>query len=125
MDNVRMKPAVEAARQRLAEGRAKILQQHNRGSLGIQIGAKISDLIDDVVLDVFTAALEDLADSELAKDVSLVAHSGYGRRDMAPFSDVDLMLLHARGEDDRVAPLARQLTQDLVDSGMDLGFSLR
>jgi [protein-PII] uridylyltransferase len=125
MDTVRMKPVVEAARQRLAEGQSKIQKQHHRGSPGIQIGAKISDLCDEVVLDVFKATLADMADSDLAKDVCLVAHSGYGRRDMAPFSDVDLMLLHARGEDDRVAPLARQLSQDLVDSGMDLGFSLR
>lgn len=120
-----MKPVVETARHRLAEGRAKIQEQHDRGSPGIQIGTKISDLCDEVVLEIFESALADLGDAQLARDVTLVAHSGYGRRDMAPFSDVDLMLLHAEGIDARVEPLARKLNQDLFDSGIDLGFSLR
>lgn len=120
-----MKPVVEAARHRLAEGREKIEEQHHRGSPGIQIGTKISDMCDQVVLDIFESALADLGDAQLARDVTLVAHSGYGRRDMAPFSDVDLMLLHAEGIDSRVEPLARKLNQDLFDSGIDLGFSLR
>lgn len=120
-----MKPVVEAARHRLAAGREKIRLQHDRGSPGIQVGAKISELCDQVVLSIFEAALADLGDDALARDVTLVAHSGYGRRDMAPFSDVDLMLLHAEGIDARVEPLARKLNQDLFDSGVDLGFSLR
>jgi [protein-PII] uridylyltransferase len=120
-----MKPVVEAARHRLAEGREQIREQHLRGSPGIQLGTKISDLCDEVVLEIFEAALADLGDSQLHRDVTLVAHGGYGRRDMAPFSDVDLMLLHAEGIDTRVEPLARKISQDLVDSGFNLGFSIR
>ena len=53
------------------------------------------------------------------------AHGGYGRRDVAPYSDVDLMILHAPGAEPRVAPLARRLLHDLYDVGLSLGQSVR
>lgn len=76
-------------------------------------------------MDLYHAALDELGDGELPQLQSLVAHGGLGRRDVAPYSDVDLMLLTADRSDDRVAPLARKLTQYLYDSGMQVGFSVR
>jgi [protein-PII] uridylyltransferase len=69
--------------------------------------------------------LEEIGDDPLESLVALVPHGGYGRRDLAPFSDVDLMLLHARDSEARVQPLAQRLTQDICDAGLQLGFSLR
>ena len=95
------------ARQRLASGREEIKQQHRAGSPGIQVCARLTELLDTVVLDLYEAALADLWPDRLGRvsrrNVALVAHGGYGRRDVAPYSDVDLMILHAPGaEDDRV-----------------------
>ncbi|MEQ8787132.1 MAG: [protein-PII] uridylyltransferase [Pirellulaceae bacterium] len=121
-----LRPAVLAARERLAEGRAKLRKQHDEGSPGIQVCARLTDLVDTVLLDLYEAALSDLGDAEeLQSKMALVPHGGYGRRDVAPFSDVDLMLLHAPGAEDRLKPLAQRLTQDLVDAGMQLGFAFR
>src|SRR5690606_11993366 len=114
----------ESARQKLARGREKAKEQHRSGSPGIQVCAFLADLIEGVVLDLYHAALDELGDGELPQLQSLVAHGGLGRRDVAPYSDVDLMLLTADRSDDRVAPLARKLTQYLYDSGMQVGFSV-
>jgi [protein-PII] uridylyltransferase len=54
-----------------------------------------------------------------------VAHGGYGRRDVAPFSDVDLMILHAPDAAERVARLAERLLRDVFDVGLCLGHSVR
>jgi len=124
------------ARERLRLGREKLRAQHDAGSRGIQVCAKLTDLSDSVVLDFYYAILEKLKDElpdgltpeiveNLPSEMVLVANGGYGRRDVAPYSDVDLMLLYKKGAQDRVAPFARFLTQYICDAGLDLGFSLR
>lgn len=124
----RLRPSVLAARERIAEEREKLRSQHEAGSPGIQVCTRLTDLYDSVVLDLFASALADIHDTDprgVQSEVALVPHGGFGRRDVAPYSDVDLMLLHAPGATQRVQPLAKQLSQDIVDSGLSLGFSVR
>jgi [protein-PII] uridylyltransferase len=126
--NPHFRPAVQAARARLAEGRERIKLQHQSGSPGIQVCAALTALLDGVVLAIYNAALDELApeeDSPLRNNVTLVAHGGYGRRDVAPYSDVDLMVLHDDVPEALVAPLARRMLHDLFDVGFTLGQSVR
>lgn len=126
MSGPNFRPVVLAARASLEAGRKNIEQLHQGGATGIEVSYALTDLIDGIVLDVFQTALADIGD-DLNSRVTLVAHGGYGRRDVAPFSDIDLMLLHASapGTERRVQPLAQHLVQDICDSGLRLGFSLR
>src|SRR5206468_6655435 len=65
------------------------------------------------------------ARSELESQTAVVAHSGFGRRAMAPYSDIDVMLLHAREAREAIAPVVRRFSQNLYDTGMDVGFAAR
>ncbi|MEX0675812.1 MAG: [protein-PII] uridylyltransferase [Pirellulales bacterium] len=126
-DRPSFRPAVLRARQRLHDGRAEIRQQHEAGSPGIQVCTRLADLLDAIVLDLFASALADLwpEDSEeFRAQVALVAHGGYGRREVAPYSDVDLMILCSPGADKAVYPLASRLLRDLSDVRLDLGQSV-
>ncbi len=128
MNTVNLRPNVLAARARLAEGREKLRQRHARGSPGIQVCETLTDLVDAQVLGLFDDALAQVDRNgacQLEHQVALVAHSGFGRRDMAPHSDVDLMLLHAPEAASAVVPLAERLVRDLFDAGMVLGQSVR
>ena len=120
---------VLSARERLAAGRTRIQRQHDSGSPGIQVCASLTDLLDMVVLDIFESAVTAVEQStgslNLRGNVALVPHGGYGRRDVAPFSDVDLMLLHAPSASLPISDLAKRLVMDLNDTGLDLGFSVR
>ncbi len=118
-------PAVIQARGRLKEGRLKLRAQHDSGSPSIQVCVHQTDLIDSIVLDLYEAALEKTGLQQLAGHFSLVAHGGYGRRDVAPFSDVDLMLLYTKHHAVEAEALAKPLSQWIVDAGCQLGFSLR
>lgn len=124
----RFRPSVLAAKERLAAGREKLKQRHQRGSPGIQVSSALTDLFDEVVLGMYQAALADLGEDEgngVGAQIALVAHGGYGRRDVAPFSDVDLMILHTREVAGRVEPLASRLMRDVFDAGLQLGNSVR
>jgi [protein-PII] uridylyltransferase len=123
----RLRAVVVAAKERLAQGRQRLRRQHEAGSPGVQVCTLLTDLLDGVILDLFEGVQSELEGKALdaATQVALVAHGGFGRRDMAPYSDVDLMLLVQPKVEKDVEPLARKLSQAIFDCGLQLGFSVR
>jgi len=113
------------ARNRLREGREKIRKHHDQGASGPQVCAQITDLFDGIVLDIWNAATVNLLTPSQRSSLALVAHGGYGRRDLAPFSDVDIMLVPTRGANSVVQTVAAKISRDIVDAGLQLGFSVR
>ncbi len=122
------RPAVVQAAAMLAELRARIAGQHASGGPGFQTCGLASELSDAIVLHVWEATVAELPAAEaeaVRRHAALVAHGGYGRRQMAPHSDIDLMLLHDGRAAEPVARVAKQLLQDLFDAGLDVGQSVR
>jgi [protein-PII] uridylyltransferase len=113
--------AVSALEQRIAA-------QHASGAPGAQTCGLATDLCDEVVRGVWQGILAALPAEDaaaIARHASLVAHGGYGRREMAPDSDVDLMILHDGRAARLVAEVARRLLQELFDAGLQVGQSVR
>jgi len=122
------RPAVVRAAAAVTALRQRIASQHAAGAPGVQTCGLAAELFDAVVLDVWQALLDELPADEaevVRRHVALVAHGGYGRRQMAPFSDLDLMLLHDAEGAAVVAEVAKRLLQDLFDAGLDVGQSVR
>jgi [protein-PII] uridylyltransferase len=118
-------PVVLAAREKLRSGRERLKAQHQSGSPGLQLTHLQTDLVDGVILELYETAIRDLRMETVASQLALVAHGGYGRRDLAPFSDCDLMLTPLRRVERSLKPLAARLSRDIVDVGLQLGFSVR
>ncbi len=124
----RLRPDVLAARNRLAEGHERLKRRHEEGCPGVELCAAIADLRDEVVLQLYEAALagqEPAGAAPLRRRIALVAHGGYGRRDLAPCSDVDLMILHASDRLEGVSRLMERLLCDVFDAGLVMGHSVR
>ncbi|MCC6125168.1 MAG: [protein-PII] uridylyltransferase [Pirellulales bacterium] len=119
---------VLAVKQRLGLAHEECKELHRAGMSGVALCGKITDLRDAALLELVQDELGDLQESGpngLLSQITLVAHAGYGRRDMAPFSDVDLMILHPLGLGNRVAPFAKRLLRGVFDAGLILGHSVR
>ncbi|MEU3662027.1 [protein-PII] uridylyltransferase [Streptomyces sp. NPDC032940] len=81
--------------------------------------AALASLTDHWLAGLFEAATEGLT------GVSLVAVGGYGRGELSPRSDLDLLLLHDGGDDKAVAALADRLWYPVWDLGLALDHSVR
>jgi [protein-PII] uridylyltransferase len=57
--------------------------------------------------------------------IALVAVGGLGRRELVPFSDLDLVLVHEGRRDGRIEKVAEQLWYPLWNSGVGLDHSVR
>lgn len=124
----RLRSSVLDARARLEQGRRLLAERHARGASGLQVSSGLADLFEEVVRELFEAALADLEDTGpegLRSEVALVAHGGFGRRDPAPYSDVDLMILHAPSAAARVTVLASRMLRDMCDARLLVGQSVR
>lgn len=118
-------PVILEARRSLREGREKIRVRHDAGATGPQVCAQITDLFDRIILDIWNDVLARQNAKATTSRLALVAHGGYGRCDLAPYSDVDLMLVPTRGSARSVQPIASALSRNIVDAGLQLGFSVR
>lgn len=103
------------AGEHLRLARERVRDLHRAGAGGLAVAHLLSDAVDDAVRDVWAAVGGH-------PKAAVVAVGGYGRREMCPFSDVDLIVLHAR-RDDVTAP-AKALAYDLWDMGLELGYAL-
>ncbi|MDQ0686520.1 [protein-PII] uridylyltransferase [Streptomyces achromogenes] len=81
--------------------------------------AALAELTDDWLAGLFTAGAEEL------RGVSLVAVGGYGRGELSPRSDLDLLLLHDGADTKTVAALADRLWYPVWDLGLALDHSVR
>jgi [protein-PII] uridylyltransferase len=76
-----------------------------------------SELVDAWLAELFTSAVGDEAEG-----AALVAVGGYGRSELCPNSDIDVMLVHDKRSD--IAELAERIWYPIWDEGLHLGHSV-
>ena len=94
--------------------------EHQNGAKGIETAMAISSMADLLVSKVYAEALSKYPSS----DHALVALGGYGRKEMAPLSDIDLLFLFKK-EKHKCPDLIAGVLHPLWDLGFDVGHSSR
>jgi len=108
---------------RIEEHRLRL--SHQAGGGGREICARRVELIDVLLRHVFDAATS-FARKETrtsSTPLTVVALGGYGRRELNPFSDVDLMFLHSKNGS-TLSPYAAQAIEQILYLLWDVGFKV-
>src|SRR5436309_14465809 len=105
------------------EGRRQaIAAAHARGASGVETVTALTALADDILRDLY--ALE-YAGTFSPAGVVLVALGGYGRRELAPYSGVDVMFLYEPLHEREARAVSAAILHVLWDLGFLVGHSLR
>jgi [protein-PII] uridylyltransferase len=114
-------PLVEF-KQTLANGRTLLQEFHLEGGPSAQLVEHHSWLIDQLILQCWGFISKQFPTSQ---NCSLLAVGGYGRGELQPFSDIDLLLIFERQTDDSSNRFAEHLIRFLWDMGLEVGHSVR
>src|SRR5881296_1349024 len=103
--------------------------KHQAGASGREICARRAELVDVLLRYVFGgAAATARGNGEPKVSLALIALGGYGRGELNPFSDIDVMLLHHQRATEISPDLEEMVNQVLYllwDSGFKVGHSTR
>jgi [protein-PII] uridylyltransferase len=111
----------------IAEERERIEAAHRGGGSGLEIVGLHTELVDALICQLFRLADEGVAGSvrERTAGCAVVALGGYGRRELNPGSDVDVMFLYRRDMDEYVGAILHHVLYVLWDLGFSVGHSCR
>lgn len=111
---------------------AMIRMRHDGGESGLAVAQARAAMVDVMLSHLFTHALETFENSrgKLPASCALLALGGYGRAELSPLSDIDIMFLFpAKIRQATIQPLQQHLVDEVLyvlwDCGLKVGYSSR
>ncbi|HKT33598.1 MAG TPA: [protein-PII] uridylyltransferase [Nitrospira sp.] len=121
-------PHTASVVQVLDEHRAHVARRVMAGATGAETLAAMTEFVDGLIIGRYREAMRQGGDDMATigmQQCCLMALGGYGRRELAPQSDIDLMFLYHAGSGKAVESLVRAVLHPLWDCGFQVGHSLR
>jgi [protein-PII] uridylyltransferase len=112
----------------LDEHRAHVARRVMAGASGVETLAAMTEFVDGLIIGRYRDAVRQGGEETATvgmQQCCLMALGGYGRRELAPQSDIDLMFLYQAGSGKAVESLVRAVLHPLWDCGFQVGHSLR
>ena len=115
------------ARDYLGRARQLLFAQHQAGASGSAIVAQWTAVVDAVVQAMYAAARASYAAryTVLDQHVAVIAQGGYGRGELNPCSDIDLLIVYPRRPDAFIETVTETVLYALWDTGLTVGHALR
>jgi [protein-PII] uridylyltransferase len=116
-----------AARAYLQRCRSWLLERHRQGAGGWEIVSAYTTMVDHLVRRLFEVASQDYIQRypSLNPRCALIAQGGYGRGELNPHSDIDLLFLHTWKVTPYVESVAEKVLYTLWDAGLEVGHATR
>ena len=93
-----------------------------QGVSGRELLRRHTAMVDEFIVSKYLASS---AVRQTRGEIALIALGGYGRGELYPFSDVDLLLLHDRRARKQMPAVAEAVLYPLWDAGFEVGHSVR
>ena len=100
----------------------ELAEEWRQGLDGRELLHRHAELADAFIVEQFDRARDA---GEIPGQVAMVALGGYGRSELYPYSDIDLLLLHDQRAGEALQTAARALLYPLWDAGYEVGHSVR
>ncbi|MBI4529330.1 MAG: [protein-PII] uridylyltransferase [Deltaproteobacteria bacterium] len=115
------------ARAYLDKARALLLERHRAGAGGSEIVSAYTTIVDHLIQYLFQVSSQDYSRRfpSLSPRCTLVAQGGYGRGELNPYSDIDLLFLYAWKLTPYVESVAEKILYSLWDAGLQVGHAIR
>jgi len=116
-----------AARAYVQRGRDHLHMRHRDGVGGQEIVSAYSEMMDHLIRHLFEEASQDYMRRYPSTNprCTLVALGGYGREELNPNSDIDLLFLHIWKVTPYVESVAENICYTLWDTGLQVGHAMR
>src|SRR5207244_197096 len=114
-------------REYLGRVRASLRARHEAGAGGLELVAVYTDAVDRLVRFLFASASAHFMSrfARLNQQCTVVAQGGYGRGELNPGSDIDLLFLYPWKVNPYVETVAEVILYALWDAGLQVGNALR
>ena len=112
----------------LAGHRQALRQRLLEGATGAEVMAALTEFVDDLIIGRYRNAMRQAGEGAQvagAQHCCLVALGGYGQRELAPYSDIDVMFIYRVEAGEAAAALFREVLHPLWDLGFQIGHSMR
>ena len=119
---------LDLLRQALAAGRAEVHRRFERSANGLAAAQALSYLIDQIIRVLHDDTAETVypaPNPTLSERLTLVATGGYGRGQLAPSSDIDLLFLLPYKQTPHGEQVVEHMLYVLWDLGLKVGHATR
>ena len=120
--------AVIPLKEQISQKRSDLRAAYQNGARGQEVSSALATLAEDIIAQLYRTALADVETNlrhQLSERISLVALGGFGRGEMSPHSDIDLMFLYRGKPADSAQEFSSVLLRHLWDVGFQVGHSVR
>src|SRR5262245_24895984 len=116
-----------AARNYVKKGRELLLEKHRAGAGGVEVVSVYSTMMDQLIRHLFSRVSDDFIRRYPSENprCTVVAQGGYGRGELNPYSDIDLLFLYSWKISPYVEAVTERLLYTLWDAGLQVGHATR
>ena len=121
------KPDLKSLKEYITRGHEWLLVRHREGASGFETVNGHTLLIDRLLQRLFLDAKNEAVARYPSNEerCSIVAIGGYGRAELNPYSDIDVLFLYSSNMNSYLKSLTEGILYHLWDLGLTVGFSTR